>query len=120
MRCRRFFGGNPFMGGHVFRAGGFGGGHPFAQRPAAGRQQGGRGPAQQQQQPNPMLQLVQLAPLLLLLFFTFLSSRSQPTYSLHRTREYSQEFATATYEVPFWVPDAAALHKQYPPGSRER
>jgi hypothetical protein len=63
---------------------------------------------------------VQLAPLLLLLLFTFLSGRSAPPYSLHRTREYRQEQATAAYEVPFFVKDAQQLQKQYPTGSRER
>lgn len=97
----------------------FGGGHPFAQRRHAAHQQqqrgGGGGTAA-----SPLLQLVQLAPLLLLLLFTFLQSRSQPPYSLNRTREYSQQFQTSTYSVPFWVRDAQQLHRDYPPGSRER
>ena len=80
------------MGGRVYSFGG----QPFRQRAHA---------AHQQQQPrgggtaaaSPLLQLVQLAPLLLLLLFTFLQSRSQPPYSLNRTREYSQQFQTSTY-----------------------
>lgn len=112
-----FFGGNPFMSGA--RVYSFGGGHPFAQRRHAAHQQqqrgGGGGTAA-----SPLLQLVQLAPLLLLLLFTFLQSRSQPPYSLNRTREYSQQFQTSTYSVPFWVRDAQQLHRDYPPGSRER
>lgn len=117
-----FFGGNPFMGNAFYRQG-FGGGQPFAQRAAqraAGQQQhaqqGGAGSAAH----SPLLQLIQLMPLLLLLLFTFLSSRSQPAYSLQPNREYRTEFATSTYEVSFWVKDAQQHHKQYPAGSRER
>lgn len=96
--------GNPFARAHVARQGGGGG--------ARGQQQA--------QAANPMMQLVQLLPLLMLLLFTFLSSRSQPAYSLSATREYGQQFATATHAVPFWVRNAQQLHRDYPPGSRER
>ena len=125
----RFFGGNPFMGGNVYRGSfGGGGGNPFQRQHAAQQQQRQR---QQQQQggggggggsaaSNPMVQLMQMLPLLMLLLFTFLSSRSSPPYSLQRSREYQYEQATATYEVPFWAKDPQQLQKAYPPGSRER
>lgn len=82
------------MGARVYSFGG----QPFRQRAHAAHQQhqqhrGGGGTAAA----SPLLQLVQLAPLLLLLLFTFLQSRSQPPYSLNRTREYSQQFQTSTY-----------------------
>ena len=41
-------------------------------------------------------------------------------YSLSKSRDYPHHFATATYEVPYYVADAQAFHKNYPPGSRER
>lgn len=99
----------------------FGGGHPFRQRAhAAHQQQQQRGGGGGSAAASPLLQLVQLAPLLLLLLFTFMQSRSQPPYSLNRTREYNQQFQTGTYGVAFWVRDAQQLHRDYPPGSRER
>ena len=98
----------------------FGGGHPFRQRGHPGHAQQQRGGGGGGSAANPLMQLVQLAPLLLLLLFTFLQSRGQPPYSLHRTREYSQQFQTGTYGVAFWVRDAQQLHRDYPPGSRER
>ncbi|GAB4818131.1 hypothetical protein N2152v2_005177 [Parachlorella kessleri] len=107
---RMFFGGNPFMNPHVrmYRAG--------QGRRHAGQQQG-----QQQQQPaSPLIQLMQFAPLILLLLFSFLSRPSQPVYSLSKSRDFPHHFATATYEVPYYVADAQAFHKNYPPGSRER
>ncbi len=109
-------------GGGVYRTAGFGTTNPFFARAQAARQGGGRqggGPGAASAG-SPMLQLVQLLPLLLLLLFTFLSGRSQPTYSLQRTRDYASQLSTATYEVPFWVRDTAALAKDYPPGSRAR
>jgi hypothetical protein len=120
----RFFGGNPFMGGNIYRGSfGGGGGNPFQQQHAAEQQQ----QRQQQQQggggstaSNPMVQLMQMLPLLMLLLFTFLSSRSSPPYSLQRSREYQYEQATATYDVPFWAKDPQQLQKAYPAGSRER
>ncbi|KAL4430644.1 hypothetical protein ABPG75_005900 [Micractinium tetrahymenae] len=115
-----FFGGNPFMGGGVYRTAGFGGANPFFARAQAPRQAGARQGGGAAADSSPMLQLVQLLPLLLLLVFTFLSGRSQPPYSLQRTREYASQMSTATYEVPFWVKDTAALAKNYPAGSRER
>lgn len=113
----RFFGGNPFMGGRVYTAN-FGG-QAYRQAHARRHQQAaGRGQAPTEA--NPLMQLMQLLPLLLLLMFTFFSSRSQPVYSLQPTREYRQQYATATYEVPFYVKDAQQLRSKYPPGSRER
>lgn len=109
-------------GGGVYRTAGFGTTNPFFARAQAARQGGGRqggGPGAASAG-SPMLQLVQLLPLLLLLVFTFLSGRSQPTYSLQRTRDYASQLSTATYEVPFWVRDTAALAKDYPPGSHAR
>lgn len=111
------------MGGGVYRTAGFGAPNPFFARAHAARQGGGRaggGPGGASGAASPLLQLVQLLPLLLLLLFTFLSGRSQPTYSLQRTREYASQLSTATYEVPFWVRDTATLAKDYPPGSRAR
>ncbi|PSC74428.1 T-complex 1 subunit beta [Micractinium conductrix] len=112
-----FFGGNPFMGGGMYRAAG--GGPPFARQRQHAHAHA-RGGGAQPSAAAPWVQLVQLAPLLLLLLFTFMSGRSAPAYSLQRTREYRTQLATATYEVPFWVRDAAAVAKDYPLGSRER
>lgn len=108
------------MGGGVYRTAGFGAANPFFARAHAARQGGARQQGAASPAASPMLQLVQLLPLLLLLVFTFLSGRSQPPYSLHRTRQYASQLATSTYEVPFWAKDAAALAKDYPPGSRAR
>ena len=105
------------MGGRVYTAN-FGG-QAYRQAHARRHQQAaGRGQAPTEA--NPLMQLMQLLPLLLLLMFTFFSSRSQPVYSLQPTREYRQQYATATYEVPFYVKDAQQLRSKYPPGSRER
>ena len=47
-------------------------------------------------------------------------SCSPQAYSLQQSRSHPHAFATATYDVPFYVADVQQFHSKYPPGSRER
>eukprot|EP00736_Rhodelphis_marinus_P003299 Rmarinus@m.5379 len=92
-----FFGGGPF--GHtVFRSGG---GTPFRR----GRQQYHRADRQQNPQESPsfLYLLMQMAPLLLLIFMTFSpTSHSYQPYSVTKTKEHTLPRETPT-GIPYYV-----------------
>ncbi|KAL6770549.1 hypothetical protein ACKKBF_B31715 [Auxenochlorella protothecoides x Auxenochlorella symbiontica] len=112
-----FFGGNPFMaqqGARVYRANFGGGQHPFAGRPRAQQH------AEVNSLPPQIRQLLQLAPLLLLLLVTFMSRPSAPVFSLHKTADYPVMLSTVRHEVPYYVPNLKAFEKEYPARSQPR
>ncbi|KAK2080703.1 hypothetical protein QBZ16_000557 [Prototheca wickerhamii] len=109
-----FFGGNPFMppGTRVYRT--QFGGQPFGRRPQQGNgdRSGGL--------PPQLAQLLQLAPILLLVLITFLSRSSAAPYSLNKTRDYAVAQHTSAHDVPYYVPSARAFEGDYPRASAKR
>lgn len=93
-----FFGGRP---GPIFRTH-FGG--PFQRA----------GPEGNGQTQSPLLGLVTIAPIVLFLLFTFLSSHSDPVFTLDRTGSFVYELQTSKLNVPFFVKSVPDLDKSYP------
>lgn len=120
------FGGDGFDAEEIFNMffnGGFGGGnrqganvfrHNFGGPPRQ-QQQGG-----QAQQSNPIHQLLHVIPVIILLLFTFLSSPSEPAFSLDRTSAFTDEMRTRTSSVPFFVKNQDEFEQKHPIGKRDR
>lgn len=90
------------------------GGQPFGRRPQQGNgdRSGGL--------PPQLAQLLQLAPILLLVLITFLSRSSAAPYSLNKTRDYAVAQHTSAHDVPYYVPSARAFEGDYPRASAKR
>lgn len=101
------FGGGARQGANVFRHN-FGG-PPRPQQPGA-----------QPQQSNPIHQLLHVIPVVILLLFTFLSSPSEPAFSLDRTSGFADEMRTRTSSVPFFVKNQEEFEQKHPIGKRDR
>ncbi|EFJ42886.1 hypothetical protein VOLCADRAFT_107086 [Volvox carteri f. nagariensis] len=121
--CRGAFG-SP----HTFRAQ-FGGGprqrrHHGHHQGGGGQGQGaGQGPtagAQEQQQRAAMFGLVQLLPIVLILFFTYFQSSQSPPFSLAQDATYRVQVLTKRLSIPFYVKTIADLEKSYPLSSEAR
>ncbi|KAK9834652.1 hypothetical protein WJX74_006707 [Apatococcus lobatus] len=107
-----FFGGGSFGGrGPVFRAN-FGGGRPGMRA----QQAGPREPV------NPMMQLAQLLPVILIMLLTFWGqTASQPAWSINQSSNYREQMVTSQYSIPYYVKLAPVeFEKKYPQGSRSR
>ncbi|KAG2483613.1 hypothetical protein HYH03_017555 [Edaphochlamys debaryana] len=127
-----FFGG-AFGGPHTFRAQfggiprqrrhhghGHGHGHNSGHHAAHGGGGGANAAADQQNQRAAILGLLQLAPIALILLFTFFSTSQSPPYSLVQESGYKVELLTARLSVPFYVKSVAELERAYPVGSSAR
>lgn len=118
------FGGEGFDPEEIFNMffnGGFGG----ARGPMFRTQFGGPRPRQPQaggqpQQSNPLQSLLHIIPVLILLFFTFLSSPSDPVFSLDRTSAFSDQMITRSNAVPFWVKSQYDFEQKHPNNTRSR
>lgn len=81
-------------------------------RPRQGQNSGGL--------PPQLAQLLQLAPLLLLILITFVSRSSPPAYSLQKSRDYAVPMHSDRYNVPYFVASARSFETEYPVNSQQR
>ncbi|KIY98031.1 putative J domain-containing protein [Monoraphidium neglectum] len=102
-----FFGAGAFGPHRVYRS--HFGNPQFAQR----RARTGAPPSPQEQQRGAMLGLLQLLPVLLLVFMTLFSGSADPAYSLQRDAKYTQGLATTRLQVPYYVKHVGEFEAKY-------
>lgn len=83
-------------------------------------QRTGRPPTQTEQQRSTIVGLLQLLPVLLLVFLTFFNGSSDPAFQLLRDAKYREKINTARLGVPFYVKGLSEFDAKYPPQSHSR
>ncbi|KAI8466699.1 MAG: DnaJ-like protein [Monoraphidium minutum] len=113
-----FFGAGAFGPQRAYRSH-FGNPRYAQRRQAPG--QGGAAASQEQQQRGALLGLLQLLPVLLLVFMTLFSGSGDPAYALQRDAKYGHAFETSRLAVPFYVKSGPDFEARYgAPGTHAR
>ncbi len=106
-----FFGGSPF--GHMYQTRNFsrGRGGGFRQRPRGGGEGAGAG---QQEGGFNMAAIIQLLPVLFLVFFTLVGNNpSEPVYSLQMKGNFQNRKTTSMKEIDYYVKNNNKFEREY-------